>query len=171
MWLLSLLQCYLDPLSGCKFYSKPQVFQYLKTLKLGSRTPIKRKPDIGLPLVSKVRSHKFSCAFFLYSFLFCNFVYWILLLSLSLSTIQHVSVTMFCQIWEFFFVPYKVGSSLMINNRVILNIFLTHRETSDSIFPMANWSCCMREIAMVISRGVGGLIIKKVSFGLLAPTN
>jgi hypothetical protein len=78
-----LLQCYLDPLSGCKFYSKPQVFQYLKTLKLGSRTPIKRKPDIGLPLVSKVRSHKFSHAFFLYSFLFCNFVYWILLLSFS----------------------------------------------------------------------------------------
>lgn len=31
-----LLQCYVDPLTGRKFYSKPQVSEYLRTVKQNS---------------------------------------------------------------------------------------------------------------------------------------
>ncbi|KAG6685096.1 hypothetical protein I3842_12G094700 [Carya illinoinensis] len=43
-------KCYIDPLTGCRFYSKPQVFQYLKSVKCSSQTFKKRKIDIGKPL-------------------------------------------------------------------------------------------------------------------------
>ncbi|XP_040985960.1 uncharacterized protein LOC121234190 isoform X2 [Juglans microcarpa x Juglans regia] len=43
-------KCYIDPLNGYRFYSKPQVFQYLKTVKCGSWTFKKSKTDVDMPL-------------------------------------------------------------------------------------------------------------------------
>ncbi|GFY97340.1 hypothetical protein Acr_11g0016460 [Actinidia rufa] len=44
------VKCYIDPLTGRKFYSKPQVSEYLRTVKDNSSTPQKKK--IGLVSVS-----------------------------------------------------------------------------------------------------------------------
>ncbi|XP_057511095.1 methyl-CpG-binding domain-containing protein 13-like isoform X2 [Actinidia eriantha] len=44
------VKCYIDPLTGRKFYSKPQVSEYLRTVKDNSSTPQKKK--IGLISVS-----------------------------------------------------------------------------------------------------------------------
>ncbi|KAG6688693.1 hypothetical protein I3842_11G137100 [Carya illinoinensis] len=43
-------KCYIDPLTGYRFYSKPQVFQFLKTVKCGSWTFKKSKTDVDMPL-------------------------------------------------------------------------------------------------------------------------
>ena len=83
-----LLQCYIDPLAGCRFYSKPEVLRYLKTIKRKTSTSKKRKTDNGMSLVSKVYSFK---------------LYYSSLMDFWLS----LSVTMNFQIW-IVFVPYKV---------------------------------------------------------------
>ncbi|XP_057463194.1 uncharacterized protein LOC130753220 [Actinidia eriantha] len=40
------VKCYIDPLTGRKFYSKPQVSEYLRTVKDNSSTPQKKKMEI-----------------------------------------------------------------------------------------------------------------------------
>ncbi|KAF5938633.1 hypothetical protein HYC85_022892 [Camellia sinensis] len=39
--------CYIDPLTGSKFYSKPEVSEYLRTAKRNSRTSQQKKMEIG----------------------------------------------------------------------------------------------------------------------------
>ncbi|XP_040990229.1 uncharacterized protein LOC121237527 isoform X1 [Juglans microcarpa x Juglans regia] len=46
-------KCYIEPLTGCRFYSKPQVFQYLESVKRSSQTFRKRKIDILPPTAVK----------------------------------------------------------------------------------------------------------------------
>uniref|UniRef100_A0A5B7ARN4 Putative methyl-CpG-binding domain-containing protein 13 isoform X1 n=1 Tax=Davidia involucrata TaxID=16924 RepID=A0A5B7ARN4_DAVIN len=40
-------KCYIDPVTGYKFYSKPEVSQYLKTVKRNSRTSEQKKIGVG----------------------------------------------------------------------------------------------------------------------------
>ncbi|KAL7165319.1 hypothetical protein ACSBR2_041085 [Camellia fascicularis] len=40
-------KCYIDPLTGSKFYSKPEVSEYLRTAKRNSRTSQQKKMEIG----------------------------------------------------------------------------------------------------------------------------
>lgn len=46
-----LLQCYIDPSTGFKFYSKPQVSQYLKSIKPSSHSNEQKKK--GFPVQSE----------------------------------------------------------------------------------------------------------------------
>ncbi|KAK4558155.1 hypothetical protein RGQ29_007782 [Quercus rubra] len=50
-------KCYIDPLAGCRFYSKPEVLRYLKTIKRKTSTSKKRKTDNGMSSVA-VEKHK-----------------------------------------------------------------------------------------------------------------
>ncbi|XP_030946457.1 uncharacterized protein LOC115970955 isoform X2 [Quercus lobata] len=50
-------KCYIDPLAGCRFYSKPEVLRYLKTIKRKTSTSNKRKTDNGISSVA-VEKHK-----------------------------------------------------------------------------------------------------------------
>ncbi|KAK9276146.1 hypothetical protein L1049_005677 [Liquidambar formosana] len=47
-------KCYIDPSTGCRFYSKPQVFQYLKTVKHNDYTSKQKKTGTGLHSASNV---------------------------------------------------------------------------------------------------------------------
>ena len=84
-----LLQCYIDPLAGCRFYSKPEVLRYLKTIKRKTSTSKKRKTDNGMSSVSKVYSFK------LYYSSLMDF--WLSLsLSVSLSNNEFSNLDSFC---------------------------------------------------------------------------
>ncbi|KAL4602755.1 hypothetical protein ACB092_10G076900 [Castanea dentata] len=50
-------KCYIDPLAGCRFYSKPEVLRYLKTIKRKTSMSKKRKTDNGMSSVA-VEKHK-----------------------------------------------------------------------------------------------------------------
>jgi hypothetical protein len=50
-------KCYIDPSTGCRFYSKPRVLRYLKTVKRKTWTPKKRKTNAGMSSVV-VEKHK-----------------------------------------------------------------------------------------------------------------
>ncbi|XP_034711587.1 methyl-CpG-binding domain-containing protein 13-like isoform X3 [Vitis riparia] len=47
-------KCYLDPSTGYRFYSKPDVFRYLKTIKHNSCTSRQKKVEPGMPSLGKV---------------------------------------------------------------------------------------------------------------------
>lgn len=62
LFISHLVQCYVDPLTGRKFYSKPQVTEYLRTVELNSSASQQNKNGLLVMFL-----HEFAKLFLLTS--------------------------------------------------------------------------------------------------------